>query len=50
MTKQRLESEIDELSDELLGELDPTDRVGLMLRAEAGGREAWIDRLRRTCP
>jgi len=50
MTKRRLETDIDDLSDEILGELDPSDRVGLMLRARAGGRDAWIDRLRQTCP
>jgi hypothetical protein len=50
MTKQPLETEIDELGDEILGELDPTDRAGLMLRAHTLDREAWVNRLRRTCP
>lgn len=50
MTKRTLENDIDNLSDEILGGLDPTDRVGLMLRAGAAGRNNWIDRLRETCP
>lgn len=33
MTTQPLKTEIDELSDEILRELDPTDRAGLILRA-----------------
>jgi hypothetical protein len=50
MTKQPIETEIDELGDEILRELDPTDRAGLMLRAHTLDREAWVNRLRRTCP
>lgn len=33
MTTQPLKTEIDELSDEIPRELDPTDRAGLILRA-----------------
>jgi hypothetical protein len=50
MTKRSLESDINELSDEILGDLDPTDRVALMLRAGATGHDDWMDRLRQTCP
>jgi hypothetical protein len=50
VTKRRLQHDLDELSEAILGELAPTDRVALMLQAQAADREDWIDRLRETCP
>ena len=50
MSKRRLENEIDELSDTILGDLEPDQRLQLLLRARADENEQWIDRLVETCP
>ena len=50
MSKRRLENEIDELSDEILGDLEPDQRLQLVLSAQANGNEQRIDRLVETCP
>ncbi|WP_336361923.1 hypothetical protein [Halalkalicoccus salilacus] len=50
MSKRRLGDDIDELSDDLLRDLEPEQRFQLHLRAQADGKEQWIDRLVETCP
>lgn len=50
MTKRRLGNEIDELSDEVLGNLDPERRLQLMLEAKAEGNNQWTEQLIESCP
>ncbi|WP_134670247.1 hypothetical protein [Halorussus marinus] len=50
MTKRRVENELDELSDEILRELSPDERLPLVLTAAADGKDDWLDRLNETCP
>ena len=50
MSKRRLGNEIDELSDAILRDLEPEQRLQLLLRARADGNEQWIDRLVESCP
>ena len=50
MTKRRVESELDDLSDEVLGDLTPDERLTLALRATAKGKDEWLDRVTETCP
>lgn len=38
------------MSEEVLDDLIPDERLRLTLEAEATGREGWMDRLRETCP
>jgi len=48
MSKKRIEGEVDELSEELLGDLDPDERLQLWLEGAAAGNEQWLARLRET--
>ncbi|WP_336361975.1 hypothetical protein [Halalkalicoccus salilacus] len=50
MSKRRLGNEIDELSDDVLRDLEPEQRLQLLLSAQADENEQWIDRLVETCP
>lgn len=50
MSKRRLGNEIDKLSDDILRDLEPGQRLQLLLRARADENEQWIDRLVETCP
>jgi hypothetical protein len=50
MTKRRIDRELDDLSDELLVELTPNERMQLMLKARAKGKDTWIERLEETAP
>lgn len=49
MTKRQLKNEFDDVSDEVLGELSPDERMQLVLEAQATGKESWVDRLVETC-
>lgn len=50
MSKRRLKNEIDERNNEILGDLEPDQRLQLFLEAQADGNEQWTDRLIETCP
>lgn len=50
MTKRTLAADVEALRDEVLEDLDPTKRVGLLLRGSAAGRDEWVDQLRESCP
>lgn len=50
MTKRGVESDLEELSEELLGELTHSDRLQLALVASATGRAGWLAQLDETCP
>lgn len=50
MSKRRLGKEIDELSDAILGDLEPERRLQLLLSAQTDGNEQWTDRIVDTCP
>ena len=50
MSKRRTEREIDEMSDAVLTELSPDERLRLRLIADATGNDRWRERLAETCP
>ena len=50
MTKRRLESDLEELSEELLGDLTPSERLEIALTANATGNVDWVTQLSETCP
>ncbi|MDL5363350.1 hypothetical protein [Halalkalicoccus sp. NIPERK01] len=50
MSKRTLERWIDELNDDILGDLDPGEWSQIVLQAQAADNEHWIDRLVETCP
>ena len=50
MSKRRTEREIDEMSDAVLTELSPEERLRLRLIADAEGNDRWRARLAETCP
>lgn len=49
MSKRRIENGIDELREEVLGDLPPDERVQLPLTASGEGKDEWIDSLLETC-
>lgn len=50
MSKRRLDNEIDKLSDEVLGDIDPERRLQLVLEAKAEGNNHWTEHLIESCP
>jgi hypothetical protein len=50
MTKRNVENDIDELREDLLGELSPAERLTLTMEAVASGARDSTERLRETCP
>lgn len=50
MSKRRLGNEINELSDAILGDLEPDQRLQLLLSAQANGNKQRIDQLIESCP
>ncbi len=50
MSKRRIEKMLEELSDEVLSDIDPETRLRALLIAQEAGKETWIDRLVATCP
>lgn len=50
MSKRRLDNEIDELSDEILGNLDPERRLQFVLETKAEGNSQWVEQLIESCP
>lgn len=50
MTRRRVDTAVEELSEEMLGDLDPDLRCQLWLEAIATGNDDWVDRLRETAP
>ena len=50
MTKRRLERDIETLSDEVLIELEPMERLRYLLEAFARDEDRWVERLQETCP
>lgn len=50
MSKRRLGNEINELSDAILGNLEPDQRLQLLLSAQANGNKQRIDQLIESCP
>jgi len=49
MSKRRIASELDDLQDEVLSDLDPDERLSLFLEAAAADKDRWVDQLRETC-
>lgn len=50
MGKRRIERAVDELNEEILGNLTPDERLKHLLEAEAHGKDEWVERLRETIP
>jgi hypothetical protein len=50
MTKRRLGREIEELSDEVLAELEPVERSRYLHEFHVQGKDYWVERLFDTCP
>lgn len=50
MTKRRVETDLDDLSEDLLGELTPDERLQLAFTAGAARNEGRFHRLLETCP
>jgi hypothetical protein len=48
--KRHLDRELEELSEELLEDLKPADRMQLVLEAQAKDNDQWIERLVETAP
>lgn len=49
MTKRSVRADIDELNEDVLGDLTPDQRTELYHEAVAAGREEWVETLRKTC-
>ena len=50
MTKRSVENDIEELSEEVLGDLSHDERLAVLLEAGAKGKDGWRDRLAETAP
>ena len=50
MSKRRTEREIDEVSDQVLADLSPDERLRLSLIADHEDKDRWSKRLTETCP
>lgn len=50
MSKRGTKRSVEDLNEEILGDLSPDERLRLMCKAEARGKEHWVDRLIETCP
>jgi len=50
MTKRSVANDIEELNEEVLGDLSHDERVQIFLEASAKGRESWQERLTETAP
>jgi hypothetical protein len=50
MTKRNVENDIEELSEEVLGDLSHDERLELLLEASAKGKDGWRERLAETAP
>ncbi|AGB38798.1 hypothetical protein [Natronococcus occultus] len=50
MTKRDIEREFDEFTEEVLADLEPLERIQLVLEAEAAGLDRWVERLYESCP
>ena len=50
MTKGNVENDIEELSEEVLGDLSHDERLELLLKASAKGKDGWRERLAETAP
>lgn len=49
MTKRSVRADIDDLNEDVLGDLTPDQRTELYHEAVAAGREEWVETLRKTC-
>jgi len=50
MTKGNVENDVEELSEEVLGDLSHDERLELFLEASAKGKDGWRERLAETAP
>lgn len=50
MTKRSTERAVDELNEEVLGNLTPEERLKFMIEAMSQGKEGWVEQLRETTP
>lgn len=50
MSKRRINDQIDDISNEVLGDLDPNQRLSLLLEFQREGKDHRVSRLIETCP
>ena len=50
MSKRRIERTVDELNEEILGDLTPDERLKLVIEAMAHEKDEWVEQLRKTIP